>query len=100
MAIPTLGPRRLHALPLPTARQGMPSFAARLTAAGRAAAMPVDKGRRLGRVDMLLQALLQDFALAYRLAKGLEPMTALLETRDLAVGEHRASVADDPKLEL
>jgi hypothetical protein len=49
---------------------------------------------------MLLQALMEGFALADRQAKGFEPMVALLETQDLAVGEHGAIIADDPKQEL
>ena len=49
---------------------------------------------------MLLQALLQGFALADRQANGFQPMVALLEMQDLAVGEHGAIVADDPKLKV
>src|SRR5688572_9428604 len=49
---------------------------------------------------MLLQALLQGFALADRQANGFQPMVALLKMQDLAVGEHSAVVADDPKLKV
>ena len=76
------------------------SFAAQLTAAGRTAAVPADEGGSLGGDDMLLQALLQGFALADRQANGFQLMVALLETQDLAVGEHGAIVADDPKLKV
>ena len=76
------------------------SFTAQVTTAGRTAAMSIDKGRHLSCDDMLLQAPLQGFALADRQANGFEPMVALLETQDLAVGEHGAIVADDPKLEV
>src|SRR3954454_7111456 len=62
--------------------------------------MPADEGRGLGGHDMLLQALLQGFALADRQANGFEPMVALLKTQDLAVGEYGAIVADDPKLKV
>jgi hypothetical protein len=46
------------------------SFAAQLTATGWTAAVPADEGRRLGGDDLLLQALLQDFALTDRQANG------------------------------
>jgi hypothetical protein len=49
---------------------------------------------------MVLQAILQGFALADRQANGFQSMVALLETQDLAVGEHGAIVADDPKLKV
>ena len=49
---------------------------------------------------MLLQALLQGFALADQQANGFQLMIALLETQDLAVSEHSAIVADDPKLKV
>ena len=62
--------------------------------------MPIDEGRRLGGDDMLLQALLQGFALADRQANGFQLVVALLEMQDLAVGEHGAIVADDPKLKV
>jgi hypothetical protein len=62
--------------------------------------VPIDEGRRLSCDDMLLQALLQGFAVADRQAEGFELMVALLEMQDLAVGEHGAIVADDPKLEV
>ena len=62
--------------------------------------MPIDEGRGRGGDDMVLQALLQGFALADRQANGFQSMVALLETQDLAVGEHGAIVADDPKLEV
>jgi hypothetical protein len=75
-------------------------FAAQLTTAGWTAAVSIDEGRRLSCDDLLLQALLQGFALADRQANGFQPMVALLETQDLAVGEHDAIVADDPKLKV
>jgi hypothetical protein len=50
------------------------SFVAQLTAAGRTAAVPIDEGRGLNGDDMLLQALLQGFALADRRANGFEPL--------------------------
>jgi hypothetical protein len=62
--------------------------------------VPIDEGRRLSCDDMLLQALLQGFAVADRQAEGFELVVALLEMQDLAVGEHGAIVADDPKLEV
>ena len=62
--------------------------------------MPADEGRRLGGDDLLLQALLQGFALADRQANGFQSMVALLETQDLAVGKYGAIVADDPKLKV
>src|SRR3954466_8151462 len=71
-----------------------------MTAAGRTASGSIDEGRHLSCDDMLLQALLQGFALADRQANGFEPMVTLLEMQDLAVGEHGAIVADDPKLEV
>ena len=49
---------------------------------------------------MVLQAILQGFALADRQANSFQPMVALLEIQDLAVGEHSAVVADDPKLKV
>jgi hypothetical protein len=62
--------------------------------------MAVDVRCRLGCDDILLQALMEGIALADRQAKGFEPMVALLETQDLAVSEHGAIIADDPKQEL
>ena len=62
--------------------------------------MSIDKGRHLSCDDMLLQAPLQGFALADRQANGLQSMVALLETQDLAVGEHGAIVTDNPKLKM
>ena len=62
--------------------------------------MSIDEGCRLSCDDMLLQAPLQGFALADRQANGFQSMVALLETQDLAVGEHGAIVADDPKLKV
>jgi hypothetical protein len=62
--------------------------------------VPADEGCGLGGDDMLLQALLQGFALADRQANGFQPMVALLKMQDLAVGEHSTVVADDPKLKV
>ncbi len=62
--------------------------------------MSIDEGRRLSGDDMLLQALLQGFALADRQANGFQSMVALLKMQDLAVGECGAIIADDPKLEV
>ena len=62
--------------------------------------MSIDKGRRLSCDDMLLQAPLQGFAFADRQANGFQSMVALLETQDLAVGEHGAIVTDNPKLKM
>jgi hypothetical protein len=62
--------------------------------------MSIDKGRRLSCDDMLLQAPLQGFAFAGRHANGFQSMVALLETQDLAVGEHGAIVTDNPKLKM
>ena len=62
--------------------------------------MSIDEGCRLSCDDMLLQAPLQGLALADRQANGFQSMVALLETQDLAVGEHGAIVADDPKLKV
>jgi hypothetical protein len=62
--------------------------------------VPIDEGRRLSCDDLLLQALLQGFALADRQANSFQPMVALLETQDLAVGEYGAIVADNPKLKV
>jgi hypothetical protein len=70
------------------------------TTDGRTAAVPADEGGSLGGDDMVLQAILQGFALADRQANGFQSMVALLETQDLAVGEHGAIVADDPKLKV
>jgi hypothetical protein len=49
---------------------------------------------------MLLQAFLKGFALADRQTNGCQLVVALHETQDLAVGENRAIVADDPKLKV
>jgi hypothetical protein len=76
------------------------SFAAQVTTAGRTAAVPIDEGGSLSGDDMLLQALLQGFALADRQANGFELVVALLEMQDLAVGDYGAIVADDPKLKV
>jgi hypothetical protein len=62
--------------------------------------VPIDKGRSLGGDDMLLQAFLKGFALADRQTNGFQLVVALHETQDLAVGENRAIVADDPKLKV
>src|SRR3954451_3102616 len=76
------------------------SFAAQVTTAGRTAAVPIDEGGSLSGDDMLLQALLQGFALADRQANGFELVVALLEMQDLAVGDYGAIVADDPQLKV
>jgi hypothetical protein len=70
------------------------------TSDGRTASVPIDKGSGLSGDDMLLQALLQGFALADRQANGFQLMVALLEIQDLPVGKHGTIVADDPKLKV
>ena len=60
----------------------------------------VDKGSSLGGDDMLLQAFLKGFALADRQTNSFQLVVALHKTQDLAVGENRAIVADDPKLKV
>src|SRR5690349_9958639 len=62
--------------------------------------MSIDEGCRLSCDDMLLQAPLQGFALTDRQAYGFQSMVALLQTQDLAVGEHGAIVTDNPKLKM
>src|SRR4051812_31235232 len=48
----------------------------------------------------LLLSFLKGFALADRQTNGFQLVVALHETQDLAVGENRAIVADDPKLKV
>jgi hypothetical protein len=76
------------------------SFTAQVTTAGRTTAMSIDEGRYLSCDDMLLQALLQRFALADRQANGFQSMVALLKMQDLAIGEYGAIIANDPKLKV
>src|SRR3954449_13250931 len=76
------------------------SLAAQTAAAGGAAAMPVDAGRRLGFDHGVLEPSEQILGLLQAQTNRLEPVIALVELQDHLVPDYGVIIADNAKLKL
>src|SRR3954451_10443725 len=76
------------------------SLAAQTAAAGGAAAMPVDVGRRLGFDHGVLEPSEQILGLLQAQTNRLEPVIALVDLQDHLIPDHGVIIADEAKLKL